>query len=48
MFIDVCHVAAAGPDVRDSSMNKSLFLILKLPESKRGDWHMKKHDNTEQ
>lgn len=37
IFIGVCHVASTGPSARDSNMNKSPFLTLKLPESRRGD-----------
>lgn len=47
MFIDVCYVVVVGLDVRDLSMNKLLFFILKLLEFKRGDWYMKKYDNIE-
>ena len=47
MFIDVCHMAAAGPGVRNSNMNKSLLLLLELPVS-RGDCHVKMNDNIEQ
>lgn len=40
-------MAATGPGVRNSNMNKSLLLLLELPVS-RGDWHMKKNDDIEQ